>query len=175
LHPLYPPYKSYFNTVPLSYTWKSGPVPQNLEAGVSLVNRTIEEEGPFDVVIGFSEGASVAASAIVNRALSNPLEPPDSLFKAAVFIAAWPPIDVVDQRKLTSEIVGQIIQIPTTHVIGANDPYMNEGICVRDMCNADKALTMMHKGMHEVPLDKSSGMTMAAMIMKNIQRASMPN
>jgi hypothetical protein len=55
-----------------------------------MVMSVVQEEGPFDGVIGFSQGAAVAATIIATEAERNPeLEP----FKFAIFFSATMPFD----------------------------------------------------------------------------------
>ena len=51
----------------------------------------IEDEGPFDGIIGFSQGAALASSVILRRAKDMTAEP---LFQVAVFICASLPFDL---------------------------------------------------------------------------------
>lgn len=50
-----------------------------------LLHQVIEEEGPFDGVLGFSQGAAVILSMIMHQELTYPNSPP--LFNFAIFIA----------------------------------------------------------------------------------------
>lgn len=56
-----------------------------------LILNFIEDEGPFDGVIGFSQGAALASSLILRRAKDITAEP---LFQIAVFICASLPFDL---------------------------------------------------------------------------------
>ncbi len=56
-----------------------------------LVLTFIEDEGPFDAVIGFSQGAALASSVMLRRAKDPSLEP---LFQLAIFICASLPFDL---------------------------------------------------------------------------------
>ncbi|KAL8874952.1 MAG: hypothetical protein Q9198_006625 [Flavoplaca austrocitrina] len=56
-----------------------------------LVLSFIEDEGPFDGVIGFSQGAALASSVMLRRAKDPSLEP---LFQIAIFICASLPFDL---------------------------------------------------------------------------------
>lgn len=62
-----------------------------LEDAYELIYEAIEEEGPFDGVLGFSQGASLAYSFLQQHARKNPFDPPWAIFRYAVFICGMPP------------------------------------------------------------------------------------
>ena len=64
----------------------------------------IEEEGPFDGIIGFSQGATLAASIMLEHAKTNPFE---DIFKLAIFVGASLPFEISSKSTL---INGPIMQ-----------------------------------------------------------------
>lgn len=69
--------------------------PAFVEAAQSYIHEIIEEEGPFDGVIGFSQGAALAASLILEHQKSYP-NAINSLFKFAIFAGASLPFNKDD-------------------------------------------------------------------------------
>ncbi|USP75030.1 hypothetical protein yc1106_02304 [Curvularia clavata] len=69
------------------------PTPEKVQSAFDYINEVIEEEGPFDGVFGFSQGAALASSMMLEHYKRNPL---DDLFKFAVFIAASLPFNLDD-------------------------------------------------------------------------------
>lgn len=69
-----------------------------MQNAFDYINEVIEEEGPFDGVFGFSQGAALASSMMLEHAKRNPL---DDLFKLAVFIAASLPFNLDDTTGMT--------------------------------------------------------------------------
>ena len=59
------------------------PTPKAVQSAVDLVLEVIEEDGPFDAVLGFSYGASLAVTVLAAAAERHPDKPPP--FKSAVF------------------------------------------------------------------------------------------
>ena len=55
------------------------------------IEEIIEEEGPFDGVVGFSQGAALAASIMLEHAKTNPLE---DIFKLGIFAGASLPFEI---------------------------------------------------------------------------------
>ena len=70
-----------------------------MENAQEYVLDIIEEEGPFDGVMGFSQGAALAASLILERRKKNPF---DEIFKFAIFICATLPFNRDDRSGLQS-------------------------------------------------------------------------
>ena len=69
-----------------------------MQNAFDYINEIIEEEGPFDGVFGFSQGAALASSMMLEHSKAKPL---DDLFKFAVFIAASLPFDLDDRSGMT--------------------------------------------------------------------------
>lgn len=61
----------------------------------AYIEEIIEEEGPFDGVIGFSQGAALAASIMLEHAKTNPFE---DIFKLAVFAGASLPFEMSSSK-----------------------------------------------------------------------------
>jgi len=76
----------------------------------------MEKDGPFDGIIGYSEGATIAATLILHEQRRFEMEGIRPMFKCALFFAGWPPLTpeldsivLADQSDLT-------ITIPTCHI-----------------------------------------------------------
>lgn len=65
-------------------TWYNTPTVEKVKDAHEQIRQIIESHGPFDAVMGFSQGAAVAASLLLHEELeSKPLS-----FKAAIFIGS---------------------------------------------------------------------------------------
>ena len=84
------------------------PTPNLVRQAHEFVREVMEEDGPFDGVIGFSQGAALASSMMLQHAKSNPL---DDLFKLAIFAGASLPYNLDDATRL-SEYEAQISETP---------------------------------------------------------------
>jgi hypothetical protein len=76
------PYYSFFS-------WSDPPTGSELEsvsAAYQLIYDVIEEEGPFDGILGFSQGATLASAFLMHHAEQHPLDLPFVHFKYAIFI-----------------------------------------------------------------------------------------
>ncbi|OTA97787.1 hypothetical protein M434DRAFT_391700 [Hypoxylon sp. CO27-5] len=132
----------------------------NLDSCVSaLINLDtyISEEGPFDGVWAFSQGAMIAATYIVWKARQNTVQqrvaPP---FKCAVFFSAWEAYDPDllwknHLRPLSLPTDGEVIHIPTAHIWGQCDISSAKASSVSGICASGTRQVFVHPGSHEIP------------------------
>ncbi|KAL8638785.1 MAG: hypothetical protein Q9228_004094 [Teloschistes exilis] len=89
----------------------------------------IAEEGPFDGLLAFSQGACLAAMHLVRQSVEHPSATPS--FRCAIFIACPNVYDLSafvergEFRCLNPKTDGHPIQIPTVHIWGEKD-WLNE-------------------------------------------------
>jgi pimeloyl-ACP methyl ester carboxylesterase len=117
----------------------------------------IAEEGPFDGILAFSQGATVAGSFLARKMRMNPdAERAHPTFKCAIFMSSNGVYDVNDPaddsiiRLLTPEEDGEAINIPTAHIWGSNDTTVNAELTSRMSCSNTREV-YIHSGGHEVP------------------------
>ncbi|PFH54900.1 hypothetical protein XA68_12409 [Ophiocordyceps unilateralis] len=111
----------------------------------------VDQEGPFDGAMGFSHGASLIATYLLQCQQTQP-------FKCAIFLSASRPYDVAalstgvlryadpdpDRRPLLS--------LPTTHIWGSrDDAYGDQCNVLVAMSDEAKRNVYIHKGGHEIP------------------------
>ncbi|CAG8952792.1 hypothetical protein HYFRA_00009038 [Hymenoscyphus fraxineus] len=118
----------------------------------------VEDEGPFDAVMAFSEGAAVAASLIVDhiRCTSAGEFSPFG-FKCAIFLCSANPLDASEIQKgklrlLSSDIDGRLIQIPTAHIwTPEDDVHPGFGMTLTKLCASDLMENHVHDLGHTIP------------------------
>jgi Serine hydrolase (FSH1) len=76
----------------------------------------MEEDGPFDGIIGYSEGATVAATLILHEQRRFEIEGREPMFKCALFFAGWPPMSPELDRIVLADESELTITIPTCHI-----------------------------------------------------------
>jgi hypothetical protein len=81
------------------YCWYTRVETEHIRAAHELVHEIIEEEGPFDGLIGFSQGAALALSMLMHQELNNPGAPP--LFSFAALFSC--PVVMSPDTKLNLE------------------------------------------------------------------------
>lgn len=80
---------------------------------------TLEKNPDIGGIIGYSEGASIAATFILDEQRRFEETGRERRIKCAMFITGWPPID---PRKgiVLADQDDDLIDVPTLHVVGAN-------------------------------------------------------
>ncbi|KAL8828179.1 MAG: hypothetical protein Q9191_002743, partial [Dirinaria sp. TL-2023a] len=126
-----------------------------------------EEEDIFDGILGFSEGASVAASLLLRHAAQNL----KSRFKFAVFLCGTPPQRCQDRGVILADESPARITIPTAHIVGSRDPGYRASLALYNLCDRQSAEIYDHGRSHAIPWDPSTTRAMAREIRQAIQRS----
>lgn len=125
-----------------------------------FVQHYVEQDDgePFDGVLGFSEGASVAAGVILRQSEKKVTSP----FKFAIFMCCTVPpprsdgVDIMLADETTERI-----DIPTAHIVGSRDPGCQGGRALYNLCNQSSASIFDHGGCHTIPWDLASTRSIA--------------
>ncbi|BAE63407.1 unnamed protein product [Aspergillus oryzae RIB40] len=93
---------------------------------VDLVLDQIEQNDKLQGLIAYSEGATVAASVIIEEQRRYKESGRPVRIKCAVFISGWPAIDIHSGKVIipTGLDDEEYIPVPTCHVIGAEDAFL---------------------------------------------------
>lgn len=129
----------------------------------------IAAEGPFDVVMGFSQGAALAAALIVHHKKTQPDAAP--LFRAAVFLCGAEPWASSGVERIVPRPDVFPITIPTAHVVGKLDPLYPQGVQLFKLCEPAKAVFYDHGSKHMVPFDMKNTEEMARVVEETIAKA----
>lgn len=137
--------------------WDEKNITSSAKECLDHLDAYIASEGPFDGIIAFSQGATVAGTYLAHRMkLSPEKERAHPTFKCAVFMSSNGVYEINDSpddgsiRLLTPEEDGEAIQIPTAHIWGCNDTTVNSEL-TRQMCSSAMRESYVHSGGHEVP------------------------
>lgn len=134
----------------------------SLKSRVSLIrdlDEFIMDEGPFDGLVGFSEGAAVAATFVFNEARGPCRQ--RLRVKCAIFFCGGVPEDPISFaegtiRHLDPQRDGEIIDIPTAHIWADNDLFHpDSGHILQDLCSKETRESYVHQLGHFVPGSKS--------------------
>jgi predicted esterase len=130
----------------------------------------MEREGPFDAVMGFSQGAALAYSLLDHHVhTKGPDAPP--LFKAAVFICAGIPYELDGKGPVSLPEGEYRVRIPTAHIVGRQDPLYEQGMKLFRLCEPGKAEVYDHGGKHMIPFDAGNNDKMVEIIEWAIEKA----
>jgi hypothetical protein len=99
----------------------------------------------------------------------------DNMRKCAIFFAGWPPVRIADGRvkTLLADEHDEMIDIPTCHVVGCNDPYIDGAVALYDMCDEDMAILFDHGKGHTVPRDETTVGELAKTIERTFDQAAL--
>lgn len=154
------PYYSYYK-FPRSFSDDDS----SLQEAYDLLYEIIDEEGPFDGVLGYSHGGTLASGFLINHAKRYPRAPP--LFRCAIFVNSLPPfrMNPGEIPVLDSDLEGYI-NIPTVSVGGSKDWLLEYSRALHRICDASRSRWVMHTKGHDIPMDKKNVAAMAAAIRK---------
>ncbi|EAW08825.1 uncharacterized protein ACLA_097660 [Aspergillus clavatus NRRL 1] len=127
----------------------------------------MEKQGPFDGVMGFSQGAALTCALLAHHAKTNSTP----LFKVAVFICAAKPFESSGNKELVAEEGQYPVSIPTTHIVGKQDPYYSSSMHLYGLCDPSTAVFYDHGSKHHIPFDQKNTSAMTAAIEQSIERA----
>ncbi|KAI9662565.1 MAG: hypothetical protein M1821_008732 [Bathelium mastoideum] len=110
----------------------------------------VNEAGPFDGILGFSQGAILAAMLLIRRGHHAP-------FSFAVFICAGTPFSEQALKKGVLELLdpvkeeGPVIFVPSAHIYGAKDPDVEHAHLLAKLCQDFGRIIYDHGAGHEIP------------------------
>ncbi|KAJ5887510.1 hypothetical protein N7495_007551 [Penicillium taxi] len=132
-------------------------------------NHLIAEQGPFDAVLGFSQGAALAASLIAHHNELHPGAAP--LFRVAVFLCGANPWATSGLERMSRVNGAYPITIPTAHVVGALDHVYPQSMQLYALCEPAKAAFYDHGSKHMVPFDMKNTDEIVRVIEETIAKA----
>jgi len=131
-----------------------------------LLDEIIEEEGPFDGVLGFSHGGTLASGWLLHHAATDPFAPPP--VRCAVFLNSLPPfrMNPGEDPVVDAGLKEGSIQIPTVHVAGTKDFVYDYSIKLHQLCDPRNSQLIIHNKGHDIPGDSKNVTAMAKAIRK---------
>lgn len=115
----------------------------------------LEQNPDIDGILGYSEGAMVASTLILEEARRCEEQNRPRQIKYGIFFAGWPPLRLEGDsvRCLLADECENIIDVPTCHIVGCNDPYIHGAMALFSMCDEDTAILFDHGKGHTIPRD----------------------
>lgn len=123
-----------------------------LEESVETVRTAVKELGPFDGILGFSQGAALVAMLC---ALQEQKLEPDFNLRFAILVAGF--CSACSQHQRFYE--GPAITIPSLHVFGRDDRVIPEKMSQDLLPTFDGVQTLVHPGGHFIPAASSHRQT----------------
>ncbi|PBP22212.1 hypothetical protein BUE80_DR006983 [Diplocarpon rosae] len=125
----------------------------SVRAALDAIYTTLETHGPFDGICAYSEGAVVGSTLIMDEKRRFEKDGRPRMIKRAVFFAGWPPLNLESNEMLLSDMSEEVVDVPTLHCIGADDPYLHGAMALFNICEQDEAVLFDHGKGHTIPRD----------------------
>ena len=155
------PYYSYYK-FPRSFSDDESSV----QEAYDILYDIIDQEGPFDGVLGFSHGGTLASGFLIHHAKMYPRQPP--LFRCAIFVNSLPPFRMnPGENPVIDPDLDGYINIPTVSVGGSKDWLLEYSRALHRLCNSSRSIWVMHSKGHDIPSDKKNVAVIAAAIRKS--------
>lgn len=101
-------------------------------------------------LIGYSEGAMAAATMVMEEEYRQRTDSRPRQIKCAIFFAGWPPVAETDYLDTEAEVEAAV-DVPTFHVIGSGDPFVEASMTLYRVCAEDTAELFDHGQGHMMP------------------------
>lgn len=123
--------------------------PESILTAIQDLSIYVDQEGPFDGVMGFSQGAALGAMLLARN--NHPS------FSFGIFICSGAPLCESGLSKgalhpLRPDINGEPIKVPTAHIIGGKDASLPESLACAAVCAEALRTVYDHGAGHEIPL-----------------------
>lgn len=116
------------------------PSSDSLDTALNYIDREISPTaGPFDAVIGFSEGAMLATRLAMRH--------PGKYRCLVLFSGFWVQGDA-DARSHAPSDKSTVLQVPSLHVMGMKDPMGEAGVTLYALFDSEKAQIVQHEQGH---------------------------
>ncbi|ATY60575.1 DUF341 family [Cordyceps militaris] len=139
------------------------------------IKQYLDEDAEIDGILGYSEGATAAASFIFHEAQQEEEHGTPRRIKFGIFFAGWPPTKVENGKvkAVLADECEDMIDVPTCHIVGSLDPYLYGAMSLYGVCNEDNATLFDHGKGHTVPRDNTTIDELVASILKTIAAANL--
>jgi hypothetical protein len=77
---------------------------------------TMEKEGPFDGIVGYSEGATIAGTLLLHEQMRDRDEGRIPMLKCGLFFGGWPPMRPTLDGIVLADESHLMIDVPTVHI-----------------------------------------------------------
>uniref|UniRef100_A0A914Y1H9 Serine hydrolase FSH domain-containing protein n=1 Tax=Panagrolaimus superbus TaxID=310955 RepID=A0A914Y1H9_9BILA len=133
---------SWFNNCPDgSFKYDANGSPEGFDKSCKVLDDCLAKNGRFDIILGFSQGASMAALYIAKRAFEGRIP-----FKAAILVSGF-----ISNVEALHYLVTQDISIPTFHVYSKNDTVIPASATIEFMERFCRHRDLIHEGGHGFP------------------------
>lgn len=145
----------------------------NASPACELVKSVLENEdtNPFDGILGFSEGASIAARLLLDTSD----EHLKRRLKVAIFLCGIPPIETEPVGMVLADETSRRIDLPTAHITGSKDLFLPGGTALYNLCQKESATTFDRGAGHTLPWGLKQTQGIARAIRTTIEKCKADN
>jgi|TARA_R110002003_G_scaffold279_6_gene18065 hypothetical protein len=86
------------------------------KSALNYLYEVIEKDGPFEGIVGYSEGATIAGTLLLHERLREKSEGRPATFKCALFFGGWPPMTPTLDGIVLADENDLMIDVPTCHI-----------------------------------------------------------
>lgn len=140
------------------------PRPSNIPAVMDRLIGILDSDADIDGVIGYSEGAVMATTLLLEEARRQRTSGRQPRIKCAVLICGWPPMDPVTGQLMLTDQFDEVITVPACHVVGGQDPFLDGSMALYNFWDPDQAHIFDHGGGHTVPREMGTCQELAEII-----------
>ncbi|GAB1217280.1 hypothetical protein ATERTT37_006516 [Aspergillus terreus] len=128
---------------------------QRIQPTMDMIFRVLEDDPEIEGLFGYSEGTILASMIVLEEQRRWHEDGRHRQIKHATFFAGWPPFlrDNNSTKFALADECDDVITVPTCHVVGCNDPYIDAALALYSMCDEDTATLFDHGKGHTVPRD----------------------
>ncbi|KAL9115467.1 MAG: hypothetical protein Q9227_000788 [Pyrenula ochraceoflavens] len=124
----------------------------DINKALEVVQVQLRNYGPFDGIIAFSEGSTVAATLLASEDQQD-----RAPVRFAVFISGNPALTLNYNGDATMRAEPhKAIRLPTCHVLGSRDPNIERNMELYQQCDSANAVLIDHGKGHIIPSDSES-------------------
>ncbi|KAL4936755.1 hypothetical protein BDV06DRAFT_216422 [Aspergillus oleicola] len=123
--------------------------PESQIRALTELTQFIEEEGPFDVLMGFSHGAGCLATYLLYKMQQGGVS--KLPIRCAIFFCGAPPHLPSVSRRVDFSVGAECIDIPTAHIWGRNDTLYGYGPELSKLCRGSMREEVVLESGHEIP------------------------
>ena len=127
--------------------------PDAISLTLEYVRNIIDEDGPFDGVIGASEGAGAAATVLLDCLAMSQKGGLPTTMKCGIFFVGMPPLDPGSRKWVLSDETDQRINVATCHILSESDPLILPARALCNICEPSLRKIILHGRGHVIPHD----------------------
>ena len=141
-----------------------------MAADIDRLMNVLEDEGPSPGILGFSHGADLAATVLANHIRISKAAGRTCMFKMALFLCGIPPHSFDGKGRLLFDEVRQVFDLPTCHVIGASDHFIEASMALYNLCDPDTAVIFDHGKGHQLVWDPKKVSNLTQVVRQMVQQ-----